>query len=87
MSWGATGRIEGTVGEDEAWSDSLTWSPPHESLAEGPAKQAEFALRGISAAFAEGIVDGAYNVSIHGHDNPENEGDRKSFGITFSPTQ
>lgn len=85
MSWNASGVIEGTAGADGMWGDSLTFSPPRDQLAEAPAKQADFAMKLIGEAFAEAVIDGKYSCSISGHDNPEQENDRKSFSFSLSP--
>lgn len=56
--------------------------PPSDSMKE----QQEFALNVVAQAFDESVLDeGAYNVSISGHSNPDQENDRKSLGISFSP--
>lgn len=85
MSWFASGTVEGPAGEDGMWGDGLTWSPSYDTLDEAPKKQADFALKTIGAAFADGVIEGKYSCSISGHDNPEQENDRKSFSMSFSP--
>lgn len=48
-------------------------------------EQFEFCLTVVKEAFESGIVDGAYSVSVSGHSDPNDENDRKSISIAFSP--
>lgn len=48
--------------------------------------QQEFALEVVQNAFEVEVVEGTYSVNIGGHTNPDQENDRKSLNISFSPT-
>jgi hypothetical protein len=85
MSWSASGTIEGKQGPDEMWSDDLNFSPSRDQLADAPTKQVEFVMSFIGTAFSEGVIDGKYSCSLSGHDDPDQENNRKRLSISLSP--
>lgn len=49
-------------------------------------EQQEFLLEVVQNAFEVEAVEGTYSVNIGGHSNPDQENDRKSLNVSFSPT-
>lgn len=87
MSWMANAIV--TDGDTDALEGILAgnnelYYPP--LIPESMIEQQTFALEMVTSAFECGVVEGTYNVSISGHSNPDQENDRKSLAVTFSPT-
>jgi hypothetical protein len=68
MSWTASGRANLGDGTME-----LTYSPPVEQMADGPAAQAQIATEAVEDMLEEGYFgdEGVVSVSITGHSNPD----------------
>lgn len=80
MSWSTSQVV--VDGDTSKLEEALTATQVNESAK----AQQVFAIDLIQEAFASGVVDGAYNVSVSGHSDPEQENDRKSFSLSFNPT-
>lgn len=88
MSWTASGGVgvNGAAVDDT----DFQWSPPFDSLTEGPREQAEFLLSVIEEAYSQGVIEGEYSVSMGGHVpdlTDDNSGGRKSLSMSFSPVE
>lgn len=89
MSWYVNAVLSGADDIDKLSelinknNDNYTQQPIPETMVE----QQLFTIEMVKSAFESGVLDdGAYSVTVNGHTNPEQEGDRKSLGISFSPT-
>lgn len=86
MSWTASAIVTDadTTALEEviAKNNALYMPPPNDAML----AQQEFAVSIVQEAFEAEVVEGTYNVSLNGHSNPDQENDRKSLGISFSPT-
>lgn len=79
MSWSFSGVV--SDGDTSKIEENFAAN----AVSESAAAQRAFALNMIKEAFDSGVVDGAYSLSVSGHSDPDTEGDRKSFSLSFSP--
>jgi hypothetical protein len=82
MSWFAAGIV--VDGDTSELEKVLEANDQH--FNDEMREQQQFAMNVVAEAFEALVVEGAYSVSLTGHSNSEQENDRKSLSMTFSPT-